>query len=143
MNPYINHEQIYLQLWRTQPEMFIESGRRWKENLLILWGKLCLKFLPSNNLVSCNDNRQETANKFKRIHNKLQNLSSYDKVFNWKLTRFCMAHHFYTTSVACHQWWLVSWQSCVIEWILTPCVSPWIALIAIYRTSWLVCKNSF
>lgn len=58
------------------------------------------------------------------------------------LTWFCMPHHFNTTAVACHQRWLVSRQCRIVERIFTPCVSPRIALIAIYRPSYEVLKQN-
>lgn len=52
-------------------------------------------------------------------------------------TWFGMSNHLYTTSVTRHQRWLISWKRCIIKWVLTPGISPWITFIAVNWASWI------
>lgn len=52
-----------------------------------------------------------------------------------------MPNHFDTTTVACHQWWLIPRKGCIVEWILTSGIGPTITFIAVNWTGWMKIKH--
>lgn len=51
-------------------------------------------------------------------------------------TWFGMPNHFDAASIAGHQWRLISWKRCIIEWVLASCIGPTVTFVAVNWSSW-------